>query len=416
VTRLEDKLREAYREAAGTVRPESIRALHLKATQRAAVAPARHRTLLVPLAAAASVAVIAVASFVVLPSLAGRAPGHKARAHRAQGPAVSRLAALPTYTVLNGGNELNVVVTATGRVAGRLRAPAGLAFATIAGTAGDRTFFAAADLNPQTSCEAFFYRFTLNADGQPSALTPLPVHRLPGLPTALAASADGAQVAYSVVGCASGPARHIGSGHPIGAISLVNLASGTVTRHWSYTLSEDYTTDLSMSADGSELGYSNYQNASSVVGRVLAARAPSGPDQRHSRIVARQVNSVALSGSGRLMYAITGARDHVLASYDTANGRQVQVLHVWPARFQPGPLVADPAGGFALLAVTVSAPHRAGASNIGRGSCRVVHHHVKCQGFTPPRTVFFSINLATGAATRLPIRASGPAGWGMIAW
>ncbi len=207
----------------------------------------------------------------------------------------------------------------TGAVAGRLSAPAGQAFAVITGTASDRTFFAATDLNPQTSCQTHFYQFSLSADGQPSALTALPVRPLPGLPTALAASADGRLVAYSVTKCAGEAAGHIGNGQVSGGIGLINLVTGHVSRHWSYTLSEDYTTDLSMSADGSLLGYSNYLNAESPVGRVLTASAPSGPDERYSRIVIRNPLTTALSSDGSLIYAMIGARGQVLAAYATAS-------------------------------------------------------------------------------------------------
>ena len=194
MTRLEERLREAYREAAGTVQPGAIAGLDLEPgwpsdETSPAGQPRRRGRVLMPLIAAASVAAIAAGAALAVSVPATRSPGHGGRERHAA-PA-SPLAALPKYTVLNNGNNLEVVVTATGDVAGRLDAPPGHLFAAIAGTAGDKTFFAAADLNPQTSCQTSFYQFSLNADGQPSALTRLPVHTLPGLPTALAASATG---------------------------------------------------------------------------------------------------------------------------------------------------------------------------------------------------------------------------------
>lgn len=424
MTRLEERVGDACREAAGTVRPEAVRSLDLELGRRAARTRrgARRRRsgrVAGPLAAAASIAVIAVGASVVVPRLVGGAPSHKAKTGHTSTSATSGLAALPTYTVLNNNTGLEVVVTATGQVAGHLRAPAGQAFAAIAGTASDRTFLVAADLNPQTSCRTFFYRFSLGTDGQPSALTRLPVRALPGLPTALAASANGRLAGYSVVGCATGTGR-IGPGQAIGHIGLINLAVGKITRQWSYTLSEDYTTDLSMSDDGSLLGYSNFQNAKWVAGRVLAASSPPGPDLRYSHIVVRQPVSTALSTSGRLMYAMTGTHDHVLAAYDTANGRQAKVLHQWPAATSPGPLVADPAGRYALLPITTSYGHKSLVPFV-KGHhypCIVlrVHKKLMCERTKPSRTVFFSINLATGTVTKLPFRESGPAYWGMVAW
>ena len=432
MTRLEERLREACREAVGTVRPEAIRGLDLEADRQApgterAVRPRRPGRVLTATAAAAAVAVIAVGAGVVVPRLSGRAPGHHpgrapdhtVRPRHASSPAAGGLAALPTYTVLNNGSGLEVIVTATGRVAGRLGAPAGQAFVAVAGTASDRTFFVAADLNPQTSCQAFFYRFSLGADGQPSALTPLPAGHLPGLPTALAANATGSLVAYSVVGCANA-----GPDGSIGHISLLDLAAGRIARQWSYTGGEDYTTDLSMSADGRLLGYTNYLNDWQV-GRVLPARAPSGPDQRYSAIVVRQPNITAfaqqsvtaLSPSGRLIYAVTGTRALVLAAYDTASGQQVTMLHRWPAETQAGPLVADPAGRYVLVSVT--GPGRRSISPYVKGRRCItlpVHGTLECLHFTVPPTLFLAINVATGAATTLPFRVSARVGWGAVAW
>ena len=429
MTRLEERVGEACREAADTVRPEAVRDLDFEVGVRAArprrgVRPPRGNKprlsgrVAGPLAAAASIAVIAVGASIVLPRLVGGATSHKATPRHASTKATGPLAALPTYTVLNNNTGLEVVVTATGQVAGQLRAPAGQSFAAIAGTASDRTFLVAADLNPQTSCRTFFYQFSLSADGQPSALTPLPVRTLPGLPTALAASANGRLVGYSVVRCATGTGR-ISPGQAIGHIGLINLDAGKITRQWSYALSEDYTTDLSMSGDGSLLGYSNFQNAR-MAGRVLSASSPPGPDLRHSHIVVRQPTSTALSISGRVMYAITGTHDHLLAAYDTANGRQATVLHRWPAATEPGQLVADPAGRYALLPFTTSSGHESLVPFVKghRYPCIVlrVHKRLMCRRPSPSQTVFFSINLATGTVTKLPFRDSGPAYWGMVAW
>jgi hypothetical protein len=41
---------------------------------------------------------------------------------------------------------------------------------------------------------------------------------------------------------------------------------------------------------------------------------------------------------------------------------------------------------------------------------------LKCVHVTPPLAVFVSVDLTTGAVTKLPIRESAPASWGMVAW
>jgi hypothetical protein len=425
VSRLQDQLREAYREAAATVRPESIARLDFESGRPAnqTARPVRRRcgNILLPVAAAASVAAVAVGATAVVHSLAGKAPSRASAVHhslRHASASASGLAALPHYTVLNNGGNLQVVVTATGHVAGQLRVPAGRLFAVITGTGDDRTFFAATDLNPQTSCKTSFYQFTLSAAGQPSGLTRLPVPTLPGLPTALAASADGHLVAYSVTNCASGTSGQIGGGQTTGGIGLINLAAGQITRTWTYTLSEDYTSDLSMSADGSLVGYSNFISASSRAGRVIRASAASGSDQGASRVLVRNPVTTALSASGQLMYAITGARNQMLAAYATASGQQVKVLHRWSAAGQPGPVVMDPAGGYALIPITAT-PARQKLSPFVKGDhCVVIYAHRKamCEQVTPSRTSFVSINLTSGRVTTLPFSESGPAFWGMAAW
>jgi hypothetical protein len=238
------------------------------------------------------------------------------------------------------------------------------------------------------------------------------------LPTALAASADGHLVAYSITKCAGDTSSQIGSGQVTGGIGLINLAAGQITRTWTYPLGEDYTSDLSMSADGRLLGYSNFVSASSRAGRVLRASAASGSDQSASRVLVGNPVTTALSGSGQLMYAITGARGRVLAAYATTSGQQVKVLHRWSAADQPGPVVIDPAGGYALIPITVT-PARQELSPFVKGDhCVVVHVHrtPMCQQVNPSHTGFVSINLASGTATTLPFRESGPAFWGMAAW
>jgi len=46
----------------------------------------------------------------------------------------------------------------------------------------------------------------------------------------------------------------------------------------------------------------------------------------------------------------------------------------------------------------------------------VVDQGLKCARVSVPQTLFVAINLATGTATTLPFRESGPAGWGTVAW
>jgi len=383
-----------------------------------------------PMAAAASVVAIAIGALVVVPRL-GSMPHHPGKTSHHPGKPRHRvvqvspaLAVLPKYTVLNtDGSAIQVVATATGKVVGTLRPPPKQAFATMAGTADDRTFFVSTDLSPQTSCQTYFYKFSLSPGGQPSALTPLPLAHLVGLPTALAATADGSRIAFSEDQCATGAARKISNGHVIGGIALMDVAIGKITKEWSYTLGEDYTTDLSMSADGSMLGYSNYFNAQYPVGRMLATSSPTGADQSYARIVVSRPTNTAIGASGHLLYAITGTKSQMLAAYD-AFGRRVRVLDRWPAAATLGPLFADPAGGYALLPIkTGKTRSRVVTMNqTGINTCFVVtvHKRQMCKIYIEPLTRFLSVNLTTGAVTMVPITVRmfdlHSVSWGMVAW
>ena len=434
MTELEEQLREAYREAGETVRPETVRSLGERAGRparslRTARRGRRTTRVLAPLAAAACVAAVSVIASSVIPHLTS-SRGHRAHHPGTTGPqrrsGTSALAALPEFTMLNNGSSLAVVVTATGHVTGRVAAPSGQAFAEVAGTGGDRVFYAAASLRSQAPCHTAFYRIGLSTTGQPLAPALLTVPQITGLPTALAASADGGLLAYSVVGCAGNTSGYIPAYQAVGHIGLIDVASGSVTRQWSYTLSEDYPSDLSLSATGRLLGYSIYKNSTSYsanpfqVGRVLATSARPGPDYLRSRVVVRQpgntggIGSTALSTSGALIYAITRGARQTLAAYDTGVGRQVQLLHSWPSATILGQLRADPAGGYLLLPMGHQAPPAPGTPK--RCIMRIINGVQQCQRLRTYDTIFVSIDLATGGMTTLPFTMPGPPASGQAAW
>ncbi len=104
---------------------------------------------------------------------------------------------------------LEVVQTATGHVTGQVSTPAGQIFDYLAGDASDKTFYVSAQqADVMATCRAYFYRFSLSAAGQASALTPLPGSGQAGLPTALAASADGRKLAFSITHCGDNGGDH----------------------------------------------------------------------------------------------------------------------------------------------------------------------------------------------------------------
>ena len=424
---LENRLRDAYSGAAATVNQETVRELRVHdrlagdtrrpASGRAPVPWARGRLAgwLLPLGAAAAVAALVLGVLAVIP----KAPGH-----RPTPPATGRhqgtAAALPAFSVLLDDTGLQVIDTSSGHVAGRAPAPAGQAFTAVAGTGDDRTFLLAADLNPQTSCTTFLYRVRLDDAGQPSALAPLPVSGLTGyLPTALALSADGKTAAFSAVHCAGEGNSRISAGQAIGGINLLDMASGHVTRRWTYTLNEDYPSDLSLSADGGKLAFMMYLGRQQVV-RLLPTSAPAGPVDSASQVALRppharfatSIESAQLTPDGRTVYVCVTANvaypDTItsLVSYSAATGRQLRLLRTWPpAAALSCALTMDPAGRQVLLSL--------GDTPDGKLVKPVPGQPAKRSHLT---TRLIAVDLASGAFSPLPATLAGPALQGSVAW
>lgn len=421
---LEKRLGAAYREAADTVRPEEIRSLHAQIEQ-----PARRRTRgsprpgrsLGPMMAATAVLAVAVTVGVVVPNaLSAHFRSHHAAARghaNRPGQGATAPASLPAFAVTQNGSGLAILDTTTWKTVAQVPAPRGRVFTAVAGAADDRTFVLSADLSAQSTCDTWLYQLHLNNRGQPTGISLL-VPKMSGLPTSVAVSADAGTVAYSVVQCASGPTGHIGGSQPIGDIGVINVATKKV-RQWSFTLNEDYTNDLSLSANGSLLGFSSYLDgvgASAVpVGRVLSANAQPGTVQQRDRILVQPaqtkyagVDAVALSTDGHTMYACThsgsSATDitELLAGYDTATGQQTRVLRTWHPQDLSCGITADPTGGFLLVSTT------SGSRNAGSGraaSSRAPKARVAILHSGSHQTIALAwIDLATGSFTTLPVK------------
>jgi len=415
---LEERLRDAYRGATDTVRPEAIRALPdpgLRSRRRTASAELRRGRMFAPLAAAAATATVAIAAAVVVPALTAhhaQSAGHHHSVASGTGPSTSTgrstssgPAGLPAFVVENNNGFLQVVSTATWKTVAQVNPPSGQLFQSVAGAADDQTFVAAADLSPQnTTCAAWVYEFHLNSQGQPGALAQL-VHRSDQLPTSIAVSADGSTLGYSIVHCASGAgAGHVSASHAVGNVGVLNIASGQ-SREWSFSLGEDYTNDMSLSGSGSLIGFSSYLDGITAtttfpVGRLLRADAQPGTVLQRAQILVRParaanvgVDAVALSPDGRTMYACThsgsSAADMTqsLGAYDTATGHLTSVLRTWKPQDVSCAITVDPAGGHLLLATSSKSAVDAAKTPGG-----------------PPPGILTWIDPSTGATTTLPLR------------
>jgi hypothetical protein len=357
---LEDRLRDAYRAAEATVRPEAIRDLHVAVALPAERRPPRPglpkrgRDVLIPLSAAVAVAALVAAMAAVVPLLGGTG-------RRTAGGAASAQSAwsMPEFTVVTANSTLRVVRTTTGQFAGQATAPAHQQFVAVAGTASDRTFWVLADPDPQTDCAAFLYKLRLSDSGQPSALVPLAAPALTDLwPNApFAVSADGSTAAVSADTC--------GDQHAFGYVDLIDLGTGHVIRQWSYTKAESDPIDLSLSAEGSRLALTTDLNSPSVTGvRVLDTSAASGTEDSASRVVIRKpqgadaaVDAAAIGPEGGVLYACTLAGtdgssrtnlSSTLAAYSASTGQMERVLFQFrgDSASSCGQAIMDPSGRY----------------------------------------------------------------------
>jgi hypothetical protein len=379
VSGLEDRVREAYVAVAELIREDAVPAgapTRTADSRRRAVSnsggqqtPGRHSRWFVPVATAAAVALIAVAGSVIVPHvLSGQHarqrpvgarshahPRHGARAHPATIPG------LPEYSVVSTNTGLEVVQIATGHVTGQVSTPAGQIFDYLAAGASDRTFYVSAQQADLTArCRAYFYQFSVNPDGQASALTALPDSGQPGLPTALAASANGRKLAFSVTHCGGGSgSTTIPPSQAIGYIGLLDTVSGKITRRWSYTLGEDYATSMSLTPDGNLLAFAQYlSNGSAMVVKSLRTDLPSGTVDQASTVVGLPgASSVAV---GPDLYACTAADRpdsriaNKLGAYGLVTGHRTAVLHVWTGLQASCSLASNPVRGHLLVAIATA--------------------------------------------------------------
>jgi hypothetical protein len=293
------------------------------------------------------------------------------------------------------------VQTATGHVTGQVSTPAGQIFDYLAGDASDQTFYVSAQqADVMATCRAYFYRFSLNADGHASALTPLPGSGQAGLPTALAASADGRKLAFSITHCAGSGGTIIPPSQAIGYIGLLDTASGKITGRWTYSLDEDYATSMSLTPDGDLLAFAQYlPNGSAIVVKSLRTDVPSGTVDQASTVVG--LPGVSSLSVGPDLYACTGTdrSDSRIANqlgvYGLATGHRTAVLHTWTGLVARCSLAPNPAHGHLLVAI-ITAQSYPGASP---DTVRVLAVDVRTGRLTPLLT---TIAYPNGAGT-LPL-------------
>jgi hypothetical protein len=427
---LEDKVRAALRETAGEITPRSVPPLRLHDARRpgplGGVARRRWPTWLVPLAAAASVAIVIAASLAVSGVLRVRHPGTSTSGHQA-GPFAG---VPPYYLVLRGTNPSPtalqpqfalVKTTATGAVVARITAPKPYGtFVAVTAAADGRAFVLAAspwrvhhvdggvDV-PESPTKFFLLR--LGPNGRPAHLTALPIAPLPGTAANIAVSPDGSKLAVAVRGGEAGG--------PSAAITVFNLATGS-ERVWTWPGGGPITNNaggfgevLSWTTDGRTLAFQQWVGNSIDI-RLLDTTSPGGSLRSDSRLAVQWKDdaetfhfvhgkasnvifgfSAIITGDGTKVVAATASETkHPLNSelafteFSASTGKVVKVLGRWPIPgLYPGQtqdvLWTDPSGSTLIVLAHVPGPPTKDPQSINSAGYRIEFGVLHGDRFTP---------------------------------
>jgi hypothetical protein len=345
VSTVEDRIREALRADAETVRPEAIRQLH-DPRPRAAASPRRPRSRLtrrlIPLAAPAAVVGIAVAGALLgsgtadhPPFLVGVGSG-------------SEITGLPS-------RDLGVYSAATGRLVARL-APRreGYVFRATAATADSRTFIVAA-MTENRACNSYLYRLRLSTSGQVAGLTALTVPEVSGSVWNLSASANGSIVAYTAEPCRGNTSR--------ASVGVLNLATGKA-RTWPVVPSDQSNpiTSISLSGSGGRLAFIDHSFRKGASVRVLATDAAPGPVDQRSRAVLSPAARAAVAADGGVSLSPSGTElltcfgdppnsyNYRIVVFGVAAGDPLEEFQVrYHSDIAPCGVSLDPAGRWLLV-------------------------------------------------------------------
>jgi hypothetical protein len=291
---IEDRLRDAYRGAADTVRPDDLRGLEEQtAVISYPVRPARQRWL-APAAASAAAAAVVIALAVVVPdALRGMRDNNGQVAGAGGDPAThfivaisgSRAKYLTVHRVGTGALVSNVVAV-----------PARVSF-TAAATGDGRTYVASSSV--KGTCGSQLLKFTISRHGQAGPLLQPRGGHLNQDVTQIAISANGKILALAGTKCGSGTA----------VLSALSLVSGHL-RQWPLA-GPSGVTSLSLTGGGDELAYSRGTGV-----YVLPTSAAPGPAAKRGRTVLEarkygadaRITSATISPDGRVIYFGTSVR------------------------------------------------------------------------------------------------------------
>jgi hypothetical protein len=346
-----------------------------------------------PLAAAASVAAIALAMSLIATggTGAGQGPSHaggnahwdlRAVTTVAQGYAGGKTAAgaQPQYFLgiqhsphppTEYAYTAYVYNSVTGQRTGQLRLPRSGLWARAVTSLGNGRYVVAATKDwPHFGCRSWLYQFSLTATGQPTAVKPFVVPTVPGWVADLGGSPDGRMAVLTTMTCGRGNTQYMSSYD--NRAFAISSASGATTS-WSpwprssNLIPENVGPSASVSADGRMLGFvaiagqpKNF-GLEDQAGYVMLTGHVSGPVTRRYHLAVRPragagVIATALSPNGQVTFAMTarryGGRWHeTIGAYSTATGKLIKVLASSSARTveQNGYLVPDSSGRHLLV-------------------------------------------------------------------
>lgn len=362
---VEDRLRATTEAVTAAMRP--VRPLDLTPGDAGAEAPARRRRArpprrwpgwVSPLAAAVA-AVAVAATLVAVRDLSG--PGAASRSASTAAPAPTSTAALsngvPRYYVTEsiGGSgaipETTVFVgdTQTGKKLATFKAPSGVVFGTVAGSADDRTFVVEAreqlTTGPTWSWHLVWYVIRLTPGGAPQArLTRIPVAAsfTTGAVSGVAVSPDGGT--FAVVFRAASDRNPEVTSADLVTLRTYSVAAGRVLRTWTAPPSQRdlYAFgDLSWLDDGHTLAFAYPADAAKRDVRTLNTSRPGTDLVADSRAVfsvpaGHACNSTLLmTADGKsVICGIFGPNNGwcttgqlTLSAYSVATGKLVRVLY-----------------------------------------------------------------------------------------
>jgi hypothetical protein len=324
----EDRLRDAFRADADTIRPQSLPGVPgrpARPARRGRQGWFRQARFLAPAAAAAAVvAIVTAVSLIVAPGVPSRRPGTPTSSagtslplpvfgkgavtsipSSAAPPGIPRYSVTAEFGPVGTAGDIVVRDTRTGTITGTVRAPYGSDFDAVAATAGDRAFIADAGLQNGGPSPTRLYMIQLSSRGKPGRLTPLHI-TIPGpFLDALAVTPDGRTIAYSGPVGDRPPLNDTGD---VSVIGVMNLASRR-TRTWEIPVSSatfiyGSATGLSLSADGAVLGYGFDSGVSGILRTSTA-----GTLAQRGRIVSRTATWAAVGAGGSTLFTCSVAAD-----------------------------------------------------------------------------------------------------------